>query len=698
MILNALLCGVYVVVASLGLLFATAPNPFSPVWPLSGVVFLALFQGGLWLWPGVFVGEMITGIWIGIPVPIEIGIAVCSTLEAVIGVALLRPLLGPSFELDALKEVLAFIAVTMLISVPLAATGASALFILSQGIPGAEAWRFWRTWWIGDVMGVLTVAPALVALQRPGIRYLRWNRIVEVAVLYGLLITVTGVVMRFELNYAYVLFVFVIWAALRFGPHGAAVAIGVISILTIGLTRLGNGPFVVAAFDNGLFFLQTFLAVLVVTGLIMSALVAERERRLRATRLLADVGGVLTKRADEAQMLDTAARHIAAWVDGCCIDLLERDGRLQTVAAACLDPGCKPHLTALRQIVADPAEPYLLTRVIQERRPLMLADPDQDLAVRITPGGARRALWSAIRPTMLIAAPLIARDQPLGALLLFSNHPAGIYRRLDLEAVQELAERLTQALVTARLSTELARLNRFEALGQLASGIAHDFNNLLTVIEGHSELALDSLEGDHPARADLDAIRSVLKRGKDLVRELQIIGQRGEVAMQRRDLNELVRQTDLLLRPLLGKDVELIYRLAPDALLCQVEPVQFERVLVNLVKNARDAMPSGGRITISTGRCEIVWQDPDVPELAPGRYVQLTVRDTGSGIAPEVAARIFEPYFTTKGPGKGAGLGLTISYSLIRQMRGTITLQSEVGRGAEFVIYLPELPAEDKTG
>lgn len=122
---------------------------------------------------------------------------------------------------------------------------------------------------------------------------------------------------------------------------------------------------------------------------------------------------------------------------------------------------------------------------------------------------------------------------------------------------------------------------------------------------------------------------------------------------------------------------------------CQVEPTQLERVLVNLVKNACDAMPSGGRITISTGRCEIVRQHPDVPELTPGRYVQLTVRDTGSGIAPEVAARMFEPYFTTKGPGKGSGLGLAISYSLIKQMQGAITLQSEVGRGTKFVIYLP---------
>ncbi len=150
--------------------------------------------------------------------------------------------------------------------------------------------------------------------------------------------------------------------------------------------------------------------------------------------------------------------------------------------------------------------------------------------------------------------------------------------------------------------------------------------------------------------------------------------------------------------PCWGKDVELVYDVAPDALLCQGEPVQLERVLVNLVKNARDAMLSGGRITISTAPCEIVRQDPDVPELAPGRYVQLTVRDTGSGIAPEVAARIFEPYFTTKGPGKGSGLGLAISYSLIRQMQGTITLRSEVGRGTEFVIYLPESLAEGETG
>lgn len=691
---NALLSGVYVGVALFGLLFATEPNPVSPVWPLSGIIFLALLQGGLRFWPGVFIGELITGLWIRTPIPTEIGIAAASTLEAVIGVALLRPFIGRSLELDSLKKVLAFIAVTTLLSVPLAAAGAAFFFTLGHGYDVAYAWKIWRTWWIGDVMGVLTIAPALVALQQLRIRTLPWQRIIEGLALYGLLAAATWIVMQERFNYTYLLFIFVIWTALRFGPNGTAGAVGVVSVLTIGLTALGRGPFIVAVLDDNLFFLQTFLGVLVVTALIMSALVAERERQIRLFRLLADVGNIVTRPADEAQMLANIATRIAASVEGCCIDLLERDGRLRTAAAACSHPRCEGHVSALVQLASDPSEPYLLTRVIRQRQPLMLFAHGQDLATQIAPVGSRQAIWAAIRPRALVAVPLIAYDQPLGGMLLFAHDPTRPVLRVDVPVAQALAEQVAQALVTTRLSAELTRLNKLDALGQLASGIAHDFNNLLTVIEGHTDLALECLESSHPASTDLEAVRRAVQRAKNLVGELRSISRRDPLVMQHLDLNELVRRSEPLLRPLLGKTIELVYYLTPDPLPCLVEPAQFERVLINLVANARDAMPEGGRITISTSRCDIT--RPHLPELAPGRYAQLSVRDTGAGIAPEVMAHIFEPYFTTKGAGKGSGLGLAISYGLIRQMQGTITVQSEIGRGTEFVIYLPEYPQNEK--
>lgn len=688
-----LLTCLYITVARVGLLFTAKPDIVSPVWPLSGIVFAILLRGGLRLWPGIFLGELLTGLWIGIPLGTELGIAICTTLEIVLGILLLRPLIGSTLQFDSLREVVAFITVTTLVSVPLAGSGATILLTINQAANWSYAWQIWRAWWVGDVMGILAVTPMLLSLQYLQLESLRWAELAERVALYGLLMLASSMVMRGLFNYSYVLLVFVIWAALRFGPRGTATAITIICAITVWLTTLGEGPFVISVLGENLFFLQTFLMVVTITGLIVSALVAERHRSTQITQLMADVAVDVVQSSEEPQMLQAVTRRLADWADGCSITLLELDGKLHTVAAVSTNPAHTQLLQAWTQEPASSelASHTLLSAVIQGRQAILISEDWQHKHKQVTQTEAYAQLSEALQPRMLIVAPLMTYSHPLGMLMLFSSNPARVYHENDLPCVQEIADRIALSITTTRLSDDMVRSQRLDALGHLANSVAHDFNNLLTAILGHSEMMHYMLERDHPASIDLDSIISAAKLAQTLVGELRTIGYHGPAVMRPMSLNLLVQQVAVLLRSLIRHPVEIVYELAPDLGLCSIDPAQFERVIVNLATNARDAMPAGGQMTIRTGSIVIGSGMPTPPDLQAGRYVYLSVQDTGSGIAPEIMAHIFEPYFTTKARDMGSGLGLSISYGIVRALNGTITAHSEPGQGALFTIYLPEI-------
>ena len=241
-----------------------------------------------------------------------------------------------------------------------------------------------------------------------------------------------------------------------------------------------------------------------------------------------------------------------------------------------------------------------------------------------------------------------------------------------------------------QLEEQLRQAQKMEAVGRLAGGIAHDFNNLLTAINGFGDLALDILPPDHPARAMVAEIRKAGDRAAGLTRQLLAFGRRSVVAPQVLDLNAVVRESESLLGRLLGEHLVLTADLDPTLPRVAADPGQIQQLVMNLAVNARDAMPEGGRLTISTQVAGVaragLARDPDVPA---GEYAVLSVADTGCGMTAEVKARIFEPFFTTKGPGKGTGLGLATVYGIVRQSGGHIAVESEPGRGTEFRVYLP---------
>jgi PAS domain S-box-containing protein len=241
------------------------------------------------------------------------------------------------------------------------------------------------------------------------------------------------------------------------------------------------------------------------------------------------------------------------------------------------------------------------------------------------------------------------------------------------------------------LEEQLRQSQKMEAVGQLAGGVAHDFNNLLTVIKGTVELLRLDLPDDDVLRQDIDQIGEAADRAAGLTRQLLAFSRRQILRPQPLDLGPLTAGMLPMLKRLIGEDIELEHRSGACTAEVEADPGQVEQVLLNLVVNARDAMPQGGRIVVRTKEVEIV---PGAPHeggeaIPSGHYVVLSVQDNGSGMPPEVRERIFEPFFTTKEQGKGTGLGLSTVYGIVQQSGGQIVVASEVGQGTEFRLYLP---------
>ncbi len=242
------------------------------------------------------------------------------------------------------------------------------------------------------------------------------------------------------------------------------------------------------------------------------------------------------------------------------------------------------------------------------------------------------------------------------------------------------------------LQAQLLQSQKMEVLGRLAGGVAHDFNNVLTVIGGYGELLVDRFAPDDPDRELVDEIRKAADHAASLTRQLLSFSRSVVVDVRVVDLNARINANEDMLRRLTGEDIELVVDLQPGLGRVRVDAAKLDQVLLNLVVNARDAMPRGGRLTIETADVDLDGHSAaGPPELHPGPYVRLAVRDTGTGIDPDVLPRIFEPFFTTKEQGQGTGLGLSTVYGIVKQFSGHVTARSEPGEGSCFEVYLPHV-------
>lgn len=241
-----------------------------------------------------------------------------------------------------------------------------------------------------------------------------------------------------------------------------------------------------------------------------------------------------------------------------------------------------------------------------------------------------------------------------------------------------------------RLEEQLRQSQKIEALGRLAGGIAHDFNNLMTVITGYAGTTMKRLGEPGQVAVGLEEIRKAGLRATRLTQQLIAFSRKQILQPQILDLNQIVSNMERMLRPLIGEHIELVSVLGNGLGMVKADPGQVEQVIVNLALNARDAMPNGGRLLVETTNTVLTEADMrEHSDITPGPYVKMVVQDNGDGMDAETISHIFEPYFTTKGVGKGSGLGLATVYGIIRQSGGDIWVRSERGKGTTFTIWLP---------
>jgi two-component system cell cycle sensor histidine kinase/response regulator CckA len=248
-----------------------------------------------------------------------------------------------------------------------------------------------------------------------------------------------------------------------------------------------------------------------------------------------------------------------------------------------------------------------------------------------------------------------------------------------------------------RLEEQFLQAQKMETVGRLAGGVAHDFNNLLTAIRGYAGLARDALQPADPVRRDIEQVLKAAERAAALTGQLLAFSRRQIVELRPLSLNDLIREMDTILRRLAGEGINLKISLAPDLGVTRLDPSQIEQVLINLVVNARDAMPDGGTLIIETANVALDQEYASQHSgVTPGPFVTLAVSDNGVGMSEEAKAHLFEPFFTTKEAGRGTGLGLATVYGIVKQHHGHISIDSALGRGTMVHIYLPR--ADDEAG
>lgn len=652
--LNILLAGVYLATAKLGLQLAYAHEMATLIWMPTGISLAAVLLGGYGLLPGVALGAFLTVATAEVPLWVAGATAVGNTLEAFVGAFTLRRYARFDLALQRIREVWSLLLWAALLSTLFSATIGVVSLAFSKAITWAEFPKVWLIWWLGNAMSDVLIAPLVLVWSRVP----RWQlvRALEFILMIALASIATTLVFgvwipspRVEAYpLTFVVFPFFIWAALRFERYGSTAAGFVSALFAVWWTVQDRGPFAGIGTHESIALLWTFMLATTLPSLLLAVSVCERRRG-----------------EEEIQRAYTQVSEIINNAPVVAIQGYDTEGRVRfwNKASEQLYGFKEEEVLGKRlgEFLLSGEEAQLFEQMLQRIAKTHKPEPLREWETRTT-DGTTRYVFSSLFPI-----------------------------RLEHEQIQIICMDVD---VTERklLETEILRVQRLDSIGRVAGGVAHDFNNLLTAITSYAEIAQSRLPEAHPARQDLQHLMETVNHAADLVQNLLTFARRQTLSPLIVNLNRLVEDMAPILIPLLGRQIQL--RIVPDPLLKTVraDPTRLEQVILNLAINARDVMLGGGTLTIQTANVTLGEADvQSYPDVSPGEYVMLAVSDTGAGIDQEHLEHIFEPFFTTKGE-RGTGLGLAVVYGVVKQSGGHVAVESQLGKGTTFRIYLPCVP------
>ncbi len=634
--------------AALALSLATFHSVPGTTWIPAGVGLAAVLLLGVRVWPGIAIAALLSNLQLGQGIGVATGVSLASVAGCVLPVLLLDRLGSQGRRLERVSDVLRLLFLGGVGGPLLAAGIGTAALELAGGHFAMGGIQLWFTWALGNVAGVFIVTPLLLAWLGPRPAFpLRTHPGDVIGMGVGLLLLAlltSGVTPYYALS----AFPLVAWAALRMGVRGATLVVLVIVVL-VGWSASARGIPVNASRAVMVTFVTALQLAYVVTGLLLAASSAEREH----SRAVAQAG------EERFTLLASATDDLFyEWDPGSNHDWWNANIReVLGYESADVQPGG-------RQAWSSLVHPDDRDRVLPSYYGAIAGTAviwRDEYRLRRQDG---RYIWVLDRAH-------IVRDSHGRCIRV-------VGAMLDISGLREARAAL------ARTEEQLRQASKMEAVGRLAGGVAHDFNNLLTSVIGHADLALARLRlgatTSEDVTDDLLEIRAAGDRAAALTQQLLAFSRKQVLEVRVVDLNGIISGIARMLRRTIGADIELVIRLAPDLAPVRADPTQMEQVLLNLAVNSRDAMPEGGRLTISTMNVE----------MASGPGVRIRVEDTGVGMSEEVRTHLFEPFYTTKDVGKGTGLGLSTAYGIVQQSGGEIAVESQVGRGSVFLIDLPQ--------
>ncbi|MDA3962800.1 MAG: MASE1 domain-containing protein [Planctomycetota bacterium] len=636
----ALLALGYVALSWLGLRFAVIDSQISPVWPAAGLALGVMLRWGWRLWPGVFVGAFVINVMLGGPVSAAV-MAAGNTGSALMAIALLRHARFRA-NLPSPRDVLLFSILGGGSATMVAATVGVVTGTLSKGAPWDQATMSWVTWWLGDCIGVLLLGPVVLLVP---LRRAQWPSVkipeLVLALLTGLGVSVTVFWIagdRAESPLSFLLWPVLAWSALRLGRVVTSLAILLAAIIAITGSVRGFGVFGgFADLNHEWVVLQAYLVSSAVPVLVLCAAVDQlrgAQQHLRLTQ----------------HGIDSAADGVV-WLDprGNLVQANEAFAELMRGPLSAL-LGHHFNDTCVR--MDHEQWQKLLTMVAERGRAVRQIDLLAFDGNRV--------------PAELSATAVVEDDATYTCLIL-----------RDLRDRQVFEEHLYQT-------------QKMEAIGRLADGIAHDFNNMLAAIYGNAELLQMQMESRGDDCRYINNIVLTCERARELTNQLMVFSRKNRDKPQIVDLVQLVQQAVELNRRVIPESIGIEHQPHYEILLIEADPARISQLVMNLMLNARDAMPGGGRIHIATEAVTIdETRAAKWPDATAGTFHRLSVDDSGVGISSDALAHIFEPFFTTKEAGSGTGLGLAIVHGIAHSAGGFVSVESAKGRGTRFEVYLP---------